>query len=327
MITFFKKHMHRLIAFMGCCSLAAFNAHSQDPIITQYINNQNLVNPAFTGLRNSWATDFHVRQQWLGVEGAPVTYVVNSHSPINKSMASVGAMVMSDVAGPLKTQQFNLLYSYLVRVRSNIFLSLGVNGGMQLSSIGTNDILVLDPDDPYFGVEAQKQMQPRVGVGALIFSPKVYFSFSFPQLYSNVSSSSDEYFKTYHYKSRYVSAGYTHVISRKHSFKGSVMARFNDADQKAIDLNVQYLYRRVFWAGLSYRLQQSVSMLVNLQMTDNWGICYSYDFPLYSGSQVRQGSHEITLSYDCFQFYKKNRNRQFIKKKQDDDELKSIRYF
>lgn len=327
MIAVFIRQIHRLIALTGCCGLAILNGYSQDPIITQYINNQNLVNPAFTGLRNSWATDFHVRQQWLGVEGAPVTYVVNSHTPINKSMASVGAMVMSDVAGPLKTQQFNMQYSHLIRVRSNIFLSLGLNGGMQMSSIGTNDILVLDPDDPYFGVEAQKQMQPRVGLGALVFSPKVYFSFSFPQLYSKVSSSSDEYFKTYHYKSRYISAGYTHVVNRKNSFKGSVMARFNDANQQAIDLNVQYLYRRRFWTGISYRLQQSVSLLMNLQMTDNWGVCYSYDYPLYSGGQVRQGSHEITLSYDCFEFFKKNRNRQFIKKKQDDEELKSIRYF
>ena len=56
----------------------------QKPQYTQYIINNYIVNPAFTGIENYIDIKMGHRQQWVGLKGAPVTTYITLHKPIWK---------------------------------------------------------------------------------------------------------------------------------------------------------------------------------------------------------------------------------------------------
>ena len=68
--------------------------------------------------------------------------------------------------------------------------------------------------------------------------------------------------------------------------------------------------------------------MLDFQITRNISVIYSYDFPLPKMPFASYGSHEITLSYDVFKYVRRNKDRQFKKKKDaEGDAIRSIRYF
>lgn len=324
--------LKRVSAFVfGCIINCLMMLHAQqEPLFTQYVNTPLTLNPAYAGNRNSLAVDFGVRQQWMGVEGAPKTYSLTAHSPINKSRVSLGGSLMSDQAGPVTTNQLSFAYSYMVRLDERMFLSLGTNAGLNHYNIGLTDVKLLNLNDPNFGFNIENEIKPLWGVGAVIFTPIFYIGLSAPQIFISEFSKTDNESTIYHNDRHfYINAGYLYQINKKQSIKISTFARVIDAKQQVIDLNALMNYNKYLWFGMSYRFNQAVAGMVNYQVNRNWSICYSYDFYTNRTTYFQQGAHEITLSYDCYKFYKKNKYRNFKRKgaDKDDEAIRSIRYF
>ena len=53
----------------------------QDPMYTQYMFNQMVLNPAYTGSKDRFTTMLLYRTQWVGFEGAPKTTTFSAHAP------------------------------------------------------------------------------------------------------------------------------------------------------------------------------------------------------------------------------------------------------
>lgn len=301
----------------------------QDPLFTQYVNSPLSMNAAYTGNRNSLALDLGVRQQWVGVEGAPKSYYLSAHSPINKSRVSLGGYLLSDEAGPVVSRQVHGTYSYLVRMSNKMFLSLGASGGVHLYNIGLTGLNLGDAADPYFGFNITNRVKPSFGVGAVLFTPNYYVALSCPQLllsrFSHSGIDSGVYASDHHF---YLNGGYTYVLNKHQSMRFSSLVRLLPSGENVIDLNVIFNYNKYLWVGASYRFGQALAGMLNFQLNRNWGICYSYDFYTNRTSYFNSGAHEITLSYDCYKFYKKNKYRNFKRKSADkEEEMRSIRYF
>ena len=65
------KKLSLLLIAIGCFSI---NARSQaKPSFTQYILNNYVLNPAITGIENYVDAKLSIRNQWTGIDGAPVT--------------------------------------------------------------------------------------------------------------------------------------------------------------------------------------------------------------------------------------------------------------
>jgi len=68
----------------GClCSMLAFA--QAKPSYTQYILNSYILNPAVTGIENYTDIKLSNRNQWTGINGAPVTTYFSIHAPIGKT--------------------------------------------------------------------------------------------------------------------------------------------------------------------------------------------------------------------------------------------------
>ena len=87
-----------------------------------------------------------------------------------------------------------------------------------------------------------------------------------------------------------------------------------DAASWQIDLNANVVYNERFWGGLSYRLQDAVSLLMGAEMINGLKVGYSFDLTTSALGRYGYGSHEFFVSYSID--LEKNRTRKY----------KSIRY-
>ena len=68
----------------------------QQPQFTQYMFNTIAINPAYAGSREILVINMLNRNQWVGLNGAPVTQTLSVHSSIPGSKLGVGLSVIND---------------------------------------------------------------------------------------------------------------------------------------------------------------------------------------------------------------------------------------
>ncbi|GAO31707.1 PorP/SprF family type IX secretion system membrane protein [Geofilum rubicundum] len=314
--------------WLGCLSLLV--SAQQNPVFTQYTNSPLWMNPAYAGSRNALAIDFTTRQQWIGVEGAPMTYYMGAHTPINDTKMSVGASLMSDIAGPVIANHFSLSYAYLLRINHNHLLSAGLNAGLNNHWVTLNKLDLNDPTDPNFQNNIENGMTPTFGTGFVLYSPLYYLSFSMPSILpANMSYPGESQLAYRRTTPYFLSAGFNVSVARDHFVRLSGIARIEEAYENSYDMSALYNYNGYFSAGASYRLNQSAALILGVQINENVGLTYSYDFPVSSQPLNLVNFQELTLSIDLFQYFVPNLDREFRSKKAatDDGKTRSIRYF
>ena len=117
----------------------------QTPLHGLYFMDPYLFNPAAVGLNGYSQLDLNHRQQWRGIQGAPVTSTLLLHLPVTYK-ASLGMTFVNDNRGPLATNRGELTFSYLVPFGDDTGLRFGLSGGAGWNNIDFNELG--DVDDP-----------------------------------------------------------------------------------------------------------------------------------------------------------------------------------
>ncbi len=315
-ISGFSRVLFGLFVFTSLLSVQQVNGQS-DFISSQYINTQLMINPAYAGVRNSLRVDVLSRQQWMGVKDAPSTYLLSAHSPLNKRMANIGGSLLHYQNGPIQQNELNMVYSYLLRVNHRMFLSLGLNASLSHYSIGLSALDIIEDGDPGFTNNIENAFKPDFGIGAFLFTPDFYVGLSAPNVIVNKLKAGDE--KTIileQSRNIYLTSGYAFDMGNDFYLKPSFLFRYRQQVSNVIDLNLQLMYKDMFWVGTSYRMNNYVAALFNIRVTEKIGVCYSYDFPTNKSTSLGLGSHELSVVFETSEFLKRNRDRRFgIKKK------------
>jgi type IX secretion system PorP/SprF family membrane protein len=76
--------MKKIVTYLFCIGISFLAAGQAKPTYTQYILNNYILNPAITGIENYIDIKLSNRNQWTGINGAPVTSYVTIHGPIGK---------------------------------------------------------------------------------------------------------------------------------------------------------------------------------------------------------------------------------------------------
>ena len=74
------------------CSLSS----QQEPMFTQYMDNQIFVNPAFTGAKDYLEITGVYREQWVGINGAPNSTTFSFQTPLKNKSLAIGADFLND---------------------------------------------------------------------------------------------------------------------------------------------------------------------------------------------------------------------------------------
>lgn len=276
----------------------------QAPHFTQYMNNMSVVNPAYaTATASVLNLGSLYRYQWAGIEGAPKTLTLFAHTPINQKIEGGFSLVSDNIGdGAKKETNFFADFAYVLQLNEKHKLSFGLKAGFSSISTNFNGFQLNSGDistDKAFA-ENINETVPNIGIGAYYFSDNFYVGLSAPNLLSaehvnanaNSTSFGSEEIHTY------FTGGYVFDINESFKLKPAFMAIFVKGAPVSVDLTANVLYNEKFELGAAYRYDDSVSLLMNVNITPSLRIGYSYDYLTSNLSQFSSGSHEIVLLYN-----------------------------
>jgi type IX secretion system PorP/SprF family membrane protein len=295
-----KKIILLVFFFLSILKVTA----QQDPHFTQYMTNMSAVNPAYaTATPAILNLGSLYRSQWSGIDGAPKTLTLFVHTPLNNKIETGISLISDNIGdGAKKETNFFADFAYVLQLDEEQNLSFGVKAGFSTISTNFNGFRLNSGDvstDNAFA-ENVNETVPNIGVGAYYFTDNYYVGISAPNLLSaehikerkEISSLGTQKIHTY------FTGGYVFDINEAFKLKPAFMAIFVTGAPVSVDLTANVLYNEKFELGAAYRFNDSVSLLMNVNVTPNLRIGYSYDYTVSNLSQFDSGSHEIGLFYN-----------------------------
>ena len=271
----------------------------QDSQYTQYMYNTPLVNPAYAGSRETITAFLLHRNQWVGLEGAPVTNNFSINMPVGDSNFGVGLNFVNDEIGPVSENEISADLAYFIQVSENYKLSLGLKGTANLFQLDVNKLRIFDPSDPQFQ-NVDTEFSPNVGAGLYLFSDKTYFGLSVPNFFESYRYNDNNVEITKEKMHFYFIAGHVFTLSPNIDFKPAVLSKIVEGAPLQADVTANFLFFDKLTLGAAYRWDASVSALAGFQISDSWFIGYGYDLETTKLSNYNSGSHEIFLRYEFF---------------------------
>ena len=290
--------MKRVTIILGTLAILSINFiySQQDPQYTQYMYNMHIVNPAYAGSEGTLNIGLLHRTQWVGLDGAPKTTVAAINAPIKKNIG-LGLSVFADEIGPVKEQNAFVDVSYTIQTSDYGNLAFGLKGGFtfldaKLSTLDLGDDI---PDDVFDN--DINDSYANFGAGAFYYTDHFYAGLSMPNMLNQfhlnrkggiISSASEKM----HY---YLTSGYVFDLNDNLKLKPSVLLKGVEGAPLSIDLAGNVLINNKFELGVSWRIDDSINALMNVEVARGFRIGYAYDYTLSNLGDFNSGSHEIIL--------------------------------
>ncbi|MHC2993104.1 hypothetical protein OB13_16525, partial [Pontibacter sp. HJ8] len=298
------------------------------PQYTQYVQNNYLINPAVAGIESYADVRTGYRSQWLGIDGAPVSFYASIQGALNKHDKNapslrlkkgggitkkttanknnrfyvkphhgVGAIAQVDKAGLLRASSLNISYAYHLPIAKSTILSAGLSTGIMQYHIDRDRLVVQTPDDPLMYGDMLNQLHMDLGIGMWLYSKDFYVGVSGTQL---IKSS-----HKYHYPDKdpragmqphyYFTAGYRANLSNAVSMTPSFMIKTAEGGLTAVDANLKASYEQRFWTGITYRHQDAIAAMAGIYVNHLIDISYSQDITTSPLKRVSANTHEVVL--------------------------------
>lgn len=283
-----------------CLLLAALGLKAQqDAQYNLYQFNQVVINPAYAGARNGLSATGSVRQQWAGIDGAPLTSCFSVHTPITDKNIGVGLTILTDKLGPKNMFGIYGNGAYILNFSKDWKLSMGLNAGYNRYQFNTDEIKMLNPENPNVFFQDQVTGSLDIGTGMFLRSNDFFFGVSATHLnspriaeYTTKAGSLNYRLKTH----LFVTAGKSLKMSENLVFAPSIMLKFVSG-QVSADLNLNFLLHKKLWLGAFYRSDFGPGFLVQCYLLDTWRLALSYDTGLQDARRLGN-SFEVMIGYD-----------------------------
>lgn len=273
----------------------------QEAQYTQYMYNMSIVNPGYTlnGVGDMSFGALH-RNQWVGIEGNPTTTMAFGQVMLKNNL-QVGVSFLNDNIGGIISE--NNMYAdiaYKLSFSNNSFLSFGTKLGGRFFNANTSG-LRLQSGGSATDIAFQENINRgflNIGIGLYFNTEKFYVGISSPNLLeADYLENSTAAYKGGEQRHGFLTGGYIFDIARRYRLKPSFMLKAVRGSIVQLDLNANLLVDNKFEAGLSYRIQDALAVLVGVNINRNFKVGYSYDFNISQLRSFNSGSHEIVLIY------------------------------
>lgn len=280
--------------FIGLCMGSA--RAQQLPQLSQYNSMDYLYDPAVAGSRPWFEVRSAHRNQWVGIQDAPRTFLLSATTPLGSNMG-VGGYVFTDNVGPSRRTGMQLSYAYHLRINDDIKLGMGLSFGMLQFLIDGSKIQFHDPDEPLMDDQLRGSLMPDATFGLYLYHDKWWFGATAPQLLRNRIWFYDENDQSLselaaHY---YAMGGYRLPIGNDLKLEPSFLLKYVDPVPPKIDLTATLRYKDMVWIGATYRTEDAVSLMVGYWMKKTFQFGYSYDLTTTNLRNYSSGTHEVML--------------------------------
>lgn len=290
-----------VISIAATCLMVSQLKAQQDVMVSQYMFNGLLLNPAYAGSQKYITSTLMSRSQWVNLDGAPNTSVLAIDGPVKNKNVGLGMILMNDHIGATNQTDLYANYAYQIKMKSGK-LAFGIKAGVSRYLFNSNQLIYWDASDKvYQGGSKQTAWLPKFGLGIYYYSKNWYAGISIPTLlaydrnYSfgidiNRSSMIDRHY--------FATGGYVFTINENIKLKPSILLKFLPGAPFQADFNANLLYKDHFWIGTSFRTGDAMAVILQYQTNSRFRIGYSYDFTMSDLRRYSSGSHEVMIGYD-----------------------------
>ena len=270
-------------------------------MISQYMFNGLLLNPAYAGSHPYMSGSLLHREQWTGIEGAPTTSILAIDGPLWNNKMGLGFTIAHDRIGISRDMEMAGHYAYRIKTGEYGKLAFGLKAGISLYSARISDLIYWDANDALYQQNISNEVVGKFGFGLYWYDDRSFVGVSVPTLYAadgaittDATNAIDHYF-TQHY---YLYAGHVFELNEDFDLKPSVLLKYQKQAPPEVDVNVNALYKDRFWLGIGYRTGDAVVGMVEYQVNPMFRVGYAYDMTTSLLKRYVGGSHEIMLGID-----------------------------
>lgn len=286
-----------LLFLIGGCQMAMAQ---QDIMLTQQVFSRGNINPA--GVGNTGDVDIFLfgRLQWLGVDNAPHTVLLNATNYFPKIQSGVGLTFYRDALGVGHSMtEVKAEYAYQLDINAKWVLSMGISAG---AFWGVYDPLANSLDKEYerdwldIPKDKVRDISPDFNLGFELNSMDWTFGISCTHIQNNqsLSYSSDRHFYGYAVRTVQFNESWDMMIDLGYMNRNKV---------HVADWGLLAFYHRLLWGGLSWRPDivhgcnpSYLSVLLGFEYKIvRFG--YVYECGLGRNSTLPSNTHEVLLSF------------------------------
>jgi len=276
------------------------------PLSDHYVVNALAINPAFAGCQDALSLTASYRNQWVGFNDAPKSYILSVHTPVFNDRVGLGLLIENNSIGIFKETSFLGNYAYRMELQEGK-LALGLGFGVTIYNTAWNKLVAADANDIQLMTSPTSAILPNFSLGAYYYTKKYYIGVSMPLFLSYEMDKNTGKYKignNFSGSNYFFTTGYEVGISPQIKFLPSLLIKYHPNNAVQIDYNAQINLKDRIWMGIGYRNKDILVGMLQCQLNYQIRMAYSYDYDFSSIGKYLNGSHEIVLNY-IFKFERK----------------------
>jgi type IX secretion system PorP/SprF family membrane protein len=286
----------------------------QTPVISQYMMNKFLVNPALAGVKGYTNIGFTARQQYSLLENAPRTFILSADTRLledswirrrrkvekkaknatrNKNVG-IGGYFFNDRNGITNRTGMQFTYAYHINFENQYQLSFGLSFSGYQYKLDAGNALIYSANDPLLNNNKTTFFVPDANAGIYVSGKGLYAGLSASQLFGSSIKLGQNKFENYKtLRHFYLISGYKWLVSHAVILEPSFLAKAT-VDAFMLDATLRLFYQTNYWIGATYRTNQTLALMAGF-MVNGIYLGYAYDATMGALQNYSGGSHELMV--------------------------------
>lgn len=221
----------------------------------------------------------------------------------------LGLQIISDQFGPVNTLAISATYAFHISLGGERKLSAGFSLGNynRTINLSQDSFDVSDPNDILLNSNGKLSVNHNlINLGATYYNRTNYIGLSAVQPIMETFNYTSKNGDTSNTKNSFgqmpsvfiVQAGTSKELSENVKIYPTCLIKYINKSQWTAEATIRAMFKESAWAGVSYRLKESIGIHAGAKLNPNLLVNYSYDFQGNFGPFNRSlSSNEITIAY------------------------------
>ena len=217
----------------------------QEVTFSQYMFNQQLINPAYVGAQNYTQLSILNHSQWLNIQGAPETQALSLGTNLSEKIG-IGFSTFNDRIGPVRNTSGSIDIAYHLKLNENkLKLGFGLKISGRLNSLDLSNVQTVQSNDNLFLIQTQNDFNFNFGTGFYLYSNKFYLGLGIPFLLEEETFNIQRNF--------YIITGGLIKLDDSIQLKPSLLFQKIAETETIYDNSIWVVINDKFWIGPQYR--------------------------------------------------------------------------
>lgn len=290
-----------------------FVSAQQEDAFAQFMYYKQAINPANTGSIPGISITGLVRNQWIGLNGAPKWQSLLFSMPLLNNRVGVGGNIYRHTIGITRITGLDGSYAYRIAVPRG-YLSLGLQTSLRFMQQNFGLVTGTQPieQDESIPSGLQSKYLPNFGAGIYYETKRAYAGISVPRLLrTNIDFSDKGQLVTRETQHYYFMAGVTIPLGEAWELNPQTLWRYLPNAPFDADINLSAIFKRKISGGVSYRMGSETAILfTGLQLGEHIHLGMAFETSFTDIQKYNSGTAEVVLRY--FLFSKKGENAEVV---------------